>query len=51
MNDRVEVRATGCHGFCAKAPVMAIEPLGVQYQEVDPEDAAEIVAATLRQNR
>jgi NADH-quinone oxidoreductase subunit F len=51
LNDRVEVRATGCHGFCAKAPVMAIEPLGIQYQEVNPEDAAEIVAATLRQHR
>ncbi len=47
----VEIRSTGCHGFCAKAPVMSIDPLGVQYQEVNPEDAAEIVALTLRQNR
>ncbi|GAH25214.1 unnamed protein product, partial [marine sediment metagenome] len=31
---QVEIRATGCHGFCAKAPVIAIEPMGVQYQEV-----------------
>ena len=35
LSDRVEIRSTGCHGFCAKAPVIAIEPLGVQYQEVD----------------
>ncbi len=27
---QVEIRATGCHGFCAKAPVIAIEPMGVQ---------------------
>jgi NADH-quinone oxidoreductase subunit F len=48
---QVELRSTGCHGFCAKAPVIAIEPMGIQYQEVDPEDAAEIVALTLKQNR
>jgi NADH-quinone oxidoreductase subunit F len=47
----VEIRATGCHGFCAKAPVIAIEPQGVQYQEVAPEDAPEIVEATLKDHR
>ncbi|MBE9570357.1 MAG: (2Fe-2S) ferredoxin domain-containing protein, partial [Proteobacteria bacterium] len=47
MSGEVEVRATGCHGFCAKAPVIAIDPQGVQYQEVSPEDAPEIVALTL----
>ena len=51
MSDQVEVRATGCHGFCAKAPVIAIDPPGVQYQEVSPDDAPEIVALTLKQNR
>ncbi|MDA8138618.1 MAG: FAD-dependent oxidoreductase [Desulfobacteraceae bacterium] len=51
LGQQVELRATGCHGFCAKAPVMAIEPLGIQYQEVNPGDAAEIVAATLKENR
>lgn len=48
---KVEIRSTGCHGFCAKAPVIAIEPLGVQYQEVTPEDAVDIVAETLKRNR
>ncbi len=47
----VEVRSTGCHGFCAKAPVLSIEPLGVQYQEVAPEDAPDIVGLTLKRNR
>ena len=51
MSDQVEVRATGCHGFCAKAPVIAIDPLGVQYQEVSPDDAPDIVTLTLKQNR
>ena len=51
MSDSVEIRSTGCHGFCAKAPVIAIEPLGIQYQEVTPEDAEEIVALTLKKNQ
>ncbi|HMA86920.1 MAG TPA: (2Fe-2S) ferredoxin domain-containing protein, partial [Desulfosalsimonadaceae bacterium] len=50
LEKEVEIRATGCHGFCAKAPVIAIEPLGVQYQEVDPNDAPEIVAQTIKKN-
>ena len=29
LSSQVEIRATGCHGFCAKAPVIAIEPMGV----------------------
>jgi NADH-quinone oxidoreductase subunit F len=51
LTRKVEVRATGCHGFCAKAPVIAIEPMGVQYQEVAPDDAVDIVALTLKKNQ
>ena len=51
LSDTVEVRSTGCHGFCAKAPVIAIDPLGIQYQEVTPDDAGEIVALTLKKNQ
>ena len=48
LSPQVEIRATGCHGFCSKAPVIAIEPMGVQYQEVEPDDAVEIVSQTLK---
>ncbi|MBW2286042.1 MAG: SLBB domain-containing protein, partial [Deltaproteobacteria bacterium] len=48
LSEEVEIRATGCHGFCAMAPVMALEPMGIQYQEVSPEDAPEILARTVR---
>lgn len=51
LSDQVEIRSTGCHGFCAKAPVVAIEPLGIQYQEVMPEDASDIVSVTLKNGR
>ena len=51
LSGQIEIRSTGCHGICAKAPVMYVDPLGVQYQEVNPEDAAEIVDLTLKKNQ
>ena len=51
LSKQVEIRSTGCHGFCAKAPVIAIEPMGIQYQEVEPDDAGDIVMKTLKENR
>ena len=51
LDGSVEIRSTGCHGFCAKAPVIAVEPEGIQYQEIDPGDAAEIVGETLVRGR
>ncbi|MBW1796901.1 MAG: FAD-dependent oxidoreductase [Deltaproteobacteria bacterium] len=51
LSAQVEVRSTGCHGFCAKAPVISVDPLGIQYQEVNPEDAAEIVRRTIKNNQ
>ena len=47
LEERVEVRDTGCHGFCAKAPVMAIDPDDIFYQEVTIEDVPDIVSRTL----
>ncbi len=51
LSETVEIRSTGCHGFCAKAPVVGLEPLGIQYQEVTPEDAPEIATQTLKKNQ
>lgn len=45
--DEVEIRETGCHGFCARAPVLAIDPMDIFYQQVDPSDAKDIVGKTL----
>ena len=49
LHKSVEVRETGCQGFCAKAPVLTIDPLGIFYQEVTPADAADIVVRTIQQ--
>ena len=43
----VDVRVTGCHGFCQIEPVVVIYPERVLYQRVSPEDVAEIVAESV----
>ncbi|MGE5257647.1 MAG: NADH-ubiquinone oxidoreductase-F iron-sulfur binding region domain-containing protein [Hyphomicrobiales bacterium] len=41
-----EVKRTGCHGFCSRGPLLTLQPQGLFYQRVKPEDAAEIVQKT-----
>ncbi|KAF5416891.1 MAG: NADH-quinone oxidoreductase subunit F [Candidatus Methanogaster sp.] len=47
QNGNVEVRATGCHGFCERGPIVVINPAGIFYQRVTPDDASEIVSETI----
>jgi len=42
----VELKETGCHGFCERGPVVVIRPKRVFYQRVKPEDVPEIVSET-----
>lgn len=51
LENEVEIRETGCHGFCARAPVLAIDPKGWIYQQVRPEDAREIIEASILKGR
>ncbi|MDY0374223.1 MAG: NADH-quinone oxidoreductase subunit NuoF [Desulfobacterium sp.] len=43
LKDEVEIIITGCNGFCAVGPVMVVQPEGIFYQKIKPEDAAELV--------
>jgi NADH:ubiquinone oxidoreductase subunit F (NADH-binding)/(2Fe-2S) ferredoxin/Pyruvate/2-oxoacid:ferredoxin oxidoreductase delta subunit len=51
LGDKVEVVATGCHGFCAQAPVLVVEPYDIFYGGISPEDVPEIVSETVEQGR
>ncbi|MFC1932418.1 NADH-quinone oxidoreductase subunit NuoF [Chloroflexota bacterium] len=44
----VEIGFTGCHGFCEQGPNVVVEPDGIFYTHVEPEDAAEIVTSHLQ---
>jgi len=45
LQDAVEVKSTGCHGFCEKGPVMVVWPEKVFYNGVTPRDATAIIAS------
>jgi NADH:ubiquinone oxidoreductase subunit F (NADH-binding)/NAD-dependent dihydropyrimidine dehydrogenase PreA subunit/(2Fe-2S) ferredoxin len=44
--DRVRIVRTGCHGLCAGAVAVVVDPAGLFYQGVTADDAAEIVQRT-----
>ncbi len=44
LGGQVEVRRTGCFGFCAMGPIMVVNPGETFYTQVAPEDVPEIVA-------
>ena len=44
-----EIKKSGCHGFCEMGPLMRIEPLGILYIKVKPEDCDEIYEKTVCQ--
>ena len=43
----VELKETGCHGFCERGPVVVIRPKRIFYQRVKPEDIPEIISETV----
>ncbi|MFZ5833362.1 MAG: NADH-ubiquinone oxidoreductase-F iron-sulfur binding region domain-containing protein [Planctomycetota bacterium] len=47
----VRVSKSGCQGFCQMGPLVTIEPEGILYTRVKPEDVAEIVATTLGEHQ
>jgi NADH-quinone oxidoreductase subunit F len=48
LTDQVELRPTGCHGFCERGTLVLFHPEGVLYQRVKPDDVAEIVELTVK---
>jgi NADH-quinone oxidoreductase subunit F len=47
MDDRIDVRVSGCPGFCERGTILTIEPQNIFYQRVRRKDIAEIVSKTL----
>jgi len=43
----VEVKETGCPGFCERGPLLTIHPEGIFYQNVKPEHVPDIVEKTI----
>ena len=47
LSDKARVLRVGCHGLCAGAVAVLIDPKGIFYQGVTPEDAPQIVEKTV----
>jgi len=47
LEDKVDIRETGCQGFCEREPVVIIFPEGIYYVNVKPDDVTEIISTTL----
>jgi NADH-quinone oxidoreductase subunit F len=43
----VEIKITGCHGFCERGPLLVINPQKLFYQKVQVEDVPEIMSETM----
>ncbi|MGA1795713.1 MAG: NADH-ubiquinone oxidoreductase-F iron-sulfur binding region domain-containing protein [bacterium] len=47
ISDKVDLKLTGCHGFCERGPLIVIHPKKILYQRVGIEDIPAIVEETI----
>ncbi len=51
LDNKLDVKLTGCHGFCQQGPLVIIEPEGTFYRNVKIKDSKEIVESHLQNNK
>jgi NADH:ubiquinone oxidoreductase subunit F (NADH-binding)/(2Fe-2S) ferredoxin len=49
LDDDVSVVETGCHGQCARAPLVLVEPQGFLYGKIKTGDVADVIEKTVRE--
>jgi len=47
LNAAVDIRRTGCHGFCERGPIIVIHPEEICYFQIEPKDVPEIISETI----
>jgi NADH-quinone oxidoreductase subunit F len=47
----VDIRRTGCHGFCERGPIVVIHPEEICYFNIVPKDVPEIVSETIKEKK
>ena len=50
LETKVDLRITGCPGFCERGPLVLIKPESILYQQVRVEDVPEMISETIRGN-
>jgi len=51
LEDEVDVKETGCPGFCEKGTIVVIYPEGIYYLQVQPDDVPEIISEIIKGKR
>lgn len=51
LESEVEIKTTGCHGFCERGPLVVIRPENILYQRVKPADAAQVIDETVQNGK
>lgn len=51
LQEKVDIRRTGCHGFCERGTVVVIFPEEICYLRVKPDDIPEIITTTLLEGK
>ena len=46
LSDELDIRKTGCHGFCERGPIIVNHPDETCYLQIEPKDVPEIVSQT-----
>ncbi len=47
IENKVDIRTTGCHGFCERGPLVVIKPANIFYQRMSAEDVPEVISETV----
>jgi NADH-quinone oxidoreductase subunit F len=51
LEERVDIRASGCHGFCERGPLVVIRPEGICYMNVEATDVSQILTDTVLEGK
>ncbi len=51
IEESVDIRTTGCHGFCERGPIVVIYPEGIFYEKLKIKNVAEVVSETIVNKR
>ena len=51
LSDAVDIRKTGCHGFCERGPIIVNHPDETTYLQIVPEDVSEIISQTIKEKK
>ena len=51
LSAEVDLRRTGCHGFCERGPIIVIHPEEICYFQIEPKDVPEIFSQTIKEKK